>query len=736
MQTCTAHAIKQALFTLENRMQHRFRLNTIASLFVAGSATLAPHVFAAEPAELTGGQLMDTVVISGSRIAHPSQEVPASIDVVDSARIQDGQIRVNASEALAAVPGLVVQNRQNYAQDLQISSRGFGARSAFGVRGVKLISDGIPASMPDGQGQAATFNLDTAERIEVLRGPFSAIYGNHSGGVIQLFSRDGQNPPSVELNVTGGSFSTSKADLTAQGQAGGIGYVLDGSRFRTDGFRDHSAATREQAFGKITVKPNADSKLTIVANSLHQGNTQDPLGATWATFARDPRAGEIDTTDTQNPKRTFAERYNTRKSIDHQQIGATYEQSFGDDRLHVMVYGGNRDVIQYQAFSKFLQNQTVNGVLKHSGGVVDFQRQFYGIDTNWLHVNQLAGGKLSTTIGIDYGRSSDDRTGYENYIGDTYGLKGKLRRDEQDVVSSLDPYIQAEWQSGPWLLSAGLRYSKMKVSVNDRFLGNGNDSGSLEFSHTTPVLGLLYKLTPNVNVYASAARGFEAPTLNELFYSGTGGGFNFNLKPATSTNLEAGIKARVGNNTHVNAALFQIKTSDELVVDQSSGGRTSYRNASKTLRQGMEVSLDSTLPYGFTTKVALTSLHAVYDQAFGAVREGSRLPGVPSANLFAELAWKDTLDRFGAALESVASNQVYAEDSNSEKPAPGYTVFNARFNAKQNVGNWRFKEFVRLNNLFDKTYVGSVIVGDSNKRYYEAAPGRNWLLGVSAMYSF
>ena len=719
-------------------MQHRFRLNTIASLFVAGSATLAPHVFAAEAADLANGQLMDTVVVSGSRIAHPSQEVPASIDVVDSARIQDGQIRVNASEALAAVPGLVVQNRQNYAQDLQISSRGFGARSAFGVRGVKLISDGIPASMPDGQGQAATFNLDTAERIEVLRGPFSAIYGNHSGGVIQLFSKDGQNPPSVELNVTGGSFGTSKVDLTAQGQAGGIGYVLDGSRFRTDGFRDHSAATREQAFGKITVKPTADSKLTIVANSLHQGNTQDPLGATWATFARDPRAGEIDTTDTQNPKRTLAERYNTRKSIDHQQIGATYEQSFGDDRLHVMVYGGNRDVIQYQAFTKGFQAPA-----SHSGGVVDFQRQFYGIDTNWLHVNQLAGGKLSTTIGIDYGRSSDDRTGYENFIGNSFGVKGKLRRDEQDVVSSLDPYIQAEWQSGPWLLNAGLRYSKMKVAVDDHFLGNGNDSGSLEYSHTTPVLGLLYKLTPNVNVYASAARGFEAPTLNELFYSGKDSGFNFNLKPATSTNLEAGVKARINNNTHVNAAVFQIKTNDELVVDgkNSGNGRTSYINASKTLRQGMEVSLDSNLPYGFTTKVALSSLHAVYDQAFKTtsgttVREGSRLPGVPSANLFAELAWKDTLDRFGAALESVASNQVYAEDSNIEKPAPGYTVFNARFNAKQNVGNWRFKEFARLNNLFDKTYVGSVIVGDNNKRYYEAAPGRNWLLGVSAQYSF
>ncbi|MFM2085462.1 MAG: hypothetical protein RLZZ237_331 [Pseudomonadota bacterium] len=703
-------------------MQQRFRLNAIASLFFAGTA------FAADTPD---AQILDVVVVSGSRIEHPSREVPASIDVVDSARIQDGQIRVNASEALAAVPGLVVQNRQNYAQDLQISSRGFGARSAFGVRGVRLISDGIPATMPDGQGQAATFNLDTAERIEVLRGPFSAIYGNHSGGVIQLFSKDGQNPPSVELNLTGGSYGTSKVDIGAQGQAGGIGYVLDGSRFRTDGYRDHSAATREQAFGKITVKPNADSTLTIVANSLHQGNTQDPLGVTWATFARDPRAGEIDTTDTQNPKRTLADRYNTRKSIDHQQIGATYEQRFGDDRLHVTAYGGNRDVIQYQAFPKIVQNPP-----SQSGGMVDFKRNFYGLDTNWLHVNQLAGGKLSTTIGIDYGRSSDDRTGYENYIGNTFGLKGRLRRDEQDVVSSLDPYIQAEWQSGPWLLSAGLRHSKMKVEVSDHYLSNGDDSGSLQYSHTTPVLGLLYKINPDVNVYASAARGFEAPTLNELFYSGKGDGFNFNLKPSTSTNLEAGVKARVNNNTRINAAIFQINTNDELVVDFSSGGRTSYKNASKTLRQGMEVSLDSSLPYGFSSKVALTSLHAVYAQAYTNVASGSRVPGVPSANLFAELAWKDTLDHYGAALESVASNQVYAEDSNSDKPAPGYTVFNLRLNAKQSLGNWRFKQFARLNNLFDRTYVGSVIVGDSNKRYYEAAPGRNWLMGISAQYVF
>jgi iron complex outermembrane recepter protein len=710
--------------------QQYFRLNAIASLFAAGAAAFAPTAHAAD----ADGAPVDVVVVSGSRVEHASADLSAAIDVVDAERIHDGQMRVNLSESLVAVPGLVVQNRQNYAQDLQISSRGFGARSAFGVRGVRLIADGIPASMPDGQGQAATFNLDMAERIEVLRGPFSALYGNHSGGVIQLFTKEGQGAPSVELNVAAGSDNARKVDLNAQGKAGGVGYVLDASRFETDGFRDHSAATRDQSFAKITVNPSATSKLTLVANGLHQGDTQDALGVTWATFQRDPRAGETDPNDPQTPKRTFAERYNTRKSIDHQQIGATFEQAFGADRLHVTAYGGNRQVTQYQAFSK-----TFQAPVTHSGGVVDFDRDFRGVDVNWLNVSQVAGGKLSTTFGLDYGYSSDARQGFENFIGTTLGVKGALRRDEEDIVSSLDPYVQTEWQSGPWQLSAGLRHSSMEIEVKDHFIvaGNGNDSGKVNYSHTTPVLGALYKVSPKLHVYASAARGFEAPTLNELFYSSSTGGFNFNLKPAQSTHLETGVKALAGA-SRVNVAVFQARTTDELVVDSanSGNGRTAYKNASKTLRQGVELSLDSAWRHGFTTRLALTGLRAVYDQSFGSVLEGSRLPGVPSANAFAELAWKDASEHVGAGLEAIASGKAYAEDSNLEKPAPGYAVVNARVQLKQELGNWRFKQFARLNNLFDRTYVGSLIVGDSNKRYYEAAPGRNWMLGASAQYVF
>ena len=675
--------------------------------------------------------ILDPSVVTGSRSASPTFDLPYSVDGINREQINDGQLGINASEALSRVPGLVVQNRQNYAQDLQISSRGFGARSAFGVRGIKLIADGIPASTPDGQGQAATFNLDMAERIEVLRGPFSALYGNHSGGVVQLFTREGQGRPTLETTVSGGSDGTRKIDVNAQGEAGKIGYVIDASRFDTDGYRDHSAARRDQALAKLTMRPGADSRLTITASSLTQDDTQDPLGVTWNTFRRNPRAGEIDATDTQVPNRTLAERYNTRKSIDHQQGGAVFEQRFGADRLRVTAYVGKRQVIQYQAFSRGFQ-----APVTHSGGVVDFDRDFYGAEIQWMAVRQVAGGKLSTTAGLEYGRSTDDRQGFENFIGSQSGVKGALRRDEKDTLSNLDPYLQTEWAGGPWVLTAGLRRSSLKVDVDDRFLANGNDSGSVDYSRITPVFGALYKVSDKLNLYASAARGFETPTLNELFYSSGGGGFNFQLAPARSKHLELGAKAQLGDDTRINAALFQARTEDEMVVDNAGGGRTSYRNASATLRRGAEVSLESSLGAGFSARAAVTLLRATYQTGFGNVGAGKRLPGVPRANAFAELAWADPAGRLSAALETLVSSKIYAEDTNLETAAPGYAVVNARIQARQSVDGWRFKQFLRLNNVFDRKYVGSVIVGDTNRRYYEAAPGPQWMAGVSAEYTF
>ncbi|MFD2367173.1 TonB-dependent receptor family protein [Pseudoduganella sp. GCM10020061] len=680
-------------------------------------------LLAALPSALAAAQSVPpaTVVVTATRTPQPLLDVPAATDVVDMARVE-AQLRVNASEALASVPGVVALNRQNYAQDLQISSRGFGARSAFGVRGVRLLADGIPASMPDGQGQAATFNLDMAERIEVLRGPFSALYGNHAGGVIQLFTRDGAGRPTVEATIGGGSDGARKWDINAQGKPGALAYVLDASRFETDGYRDHSAATRDQAFAKLTPDLPVPGRLVITASSLRQKDSQDPLGVTWATFSRDPRAGETDPSDAEG--RTYARRYNTRKSIDHQQAGAAYEVEHGATRVHATVYGGNRKVVQYQSFSRaFLAPAS------HSGGVIDFDRDFYGAD---VHVTQRW-RRLAVTAGIAAERSTDARLGYENFEGNRLGVRGRLRRDETNTVESFDPYLQLEWRSGPWIVHSGLRHSHVSFGVADRFTTNGDDSGTVRYTRTTPVAGVLYKVAPALSLYASAARGFEAPTLNELFYA-PDGGFNFNLDAATSRHIEIGAKASPAPGTRVQAALFQAKTRDELVVESSTGGRTSYRNAARTSREGVELSADVRITRSWQARVSASAIHAVYEDGVGSVPAGSRLPGVPKAHGFAEIAWAG--DGLSAGVEAQASSRIYTEDTNRERPAPGYGVLNLRANATQQVGPWSFRQFVRVNNVFDHDYAGSVIVGEANRRYYEAAPDRNWMAGFTAAYRF
>ncbi|WP_068637161.1 TonB-dependent receptor family protein [Thauera butanivorans] len=677
--------------------------------------TLAATSAAAADAEQTLG----TVVITGSRVEASSFDMPYSIDAVQLGGAAEG-LRVNVSEVLGSVPGVVVQNRQNYAQDLQISVRGFGARAAFGVRGVKLIADGIPASNPDGQGQAATFNLDTAERIEVLRGPFATVYGNHAGGVIQLFSRDGKGAPRIRGSVYAGEHGTYKIGIGAEGEKNGVGFVLDASRFETDGERRYSAARRDQSFAKITLAPDEDSKLTLLFSSLHQPDTEDPLGVTWNTYKRDARGVE-----------PIALQYKTRKSIDHLQGGAVYERRFGEDRLQVQAYAGQRSVTQYQSIPVAAQANP-----RHAGGVVDFDREFHGIGARWIMQRGIGAGKLTLTTGVDYDRAEDDRQGYENFVGSTFGVKGRLRRDETNTVTSTDPYVQATWQQGGWDWSLGVRHSNVRFEVDDDYIvgPNGDDSGSVRYRKTTPAVGVLWRATPLLNFYASFGTGFETPTLGEIAYSNSGG-FNLGLKPSTSRQFELGLKAYVGERTRLNLAAFQIKTRDEIVSAGAIGGRTSYRNASKTLREGLELAVETEFTDRLSARGALTVMRAIYDESFNTVDSGNRIPGVPRVSAWGELAWKP-MAGLSTALEAVHRSAVEVNDSNTGKAAPSYTLLNLRLVAEQQSGPWTFSQLLRLDNVFDRKHIASVIVGDGNGRFYEPGPGRNVYGGVQASYRF
>lgn len=686
------------------------------------------------------GQQADTshtlapVVVTATRIEQGSADLPLSIDRIGRERIQQDTAMINLSEPLDGVPGIVVQNRQNYAQDLQVSSRGFGARSTFGVRGVRLYVDGIPATMPDGQGQTSNIDLVSAGRIEVLRGPFSALYGNSSGGVISIFTENGRPGFTLSPFAQAGSFGSSHFGLKASGQKDVTNYVLSASRFLTDGYREHSAARRDTGNAKLRVTPDADTSVTLVGNAVDMPDVQDPLGLTRRQMEADPRGAD-----------PSALAFNTRKSVRQRQLGVQYEKLIdGADTLDATLYGGQRATVQFQAIPAAAQAAPGS-----AGGVIDLGRRYGGLDLRWTRGTRLRGGPFKWTVGISYDNLDEDRRGYENFVGTTLGVQGRLRRDEANRVYNIDQYLQAQWEpDARWLLLAGIRHSDVRVSSEDHYIapGNGDDSGSVDYHVLTPVLGATLRLTHRLNLYASYGRGFETPTLNELSYRAPdagGSGFNFGLQPARSDNLEAGVKATLDAHLRATFAIFGIRTEDELTVLSNSGGRAVYQNAGTTHRRGAELSLEDKWRNGLGMLLAYSHLYAVYADDFcnGAcapatlVPTGNRIPGVPADTLFAVLSWEAPAYGFSGALEGKYAGKIYVDDRNSDAAA-SYFVASLRGGFEQKAGHWRIREFARIDNLAGRNYVGSVIVNESNGRFFEPAPGRSYLAGISAAHSW
>jgi iron complex outermembrane recepter protein len=717
---------------------------------LASGLALCGAAAAQQPSPATGAAPPDptlaTVTVTASPgVAQTLFDTPASVDVVSGQTLRNAQLQVNLSEALPRVPGLVVQNRQNYAQDLQISIRGFGARSTFGVRGLRLYADGIPATAPDGQGQVSHFDLASAERIEVLRGPFSALYGNASGGVISLFTADGGPDTVAEVSGAAGPDGMRRGTVQLSGAQGRLTYRLSGTRFETDGWRTHAAARRETFNAKLTLDGSEDResrgprdagrRWTFVLNRLDMPETQDPLGLTRAQWQQDARQG--------SPQ---ALQFDTRKSVGQFQGGAAMEQRLGGGRtLQLSAHAGERETVQFQAIPVAAQSSA-----SQPGGVIDLHRRYRGLDGRIIQRGRTPAGPYTLTAGLAYEATTDQRRGWENFAGATLGVQGSLRRDEENQASSLAPYAQGQWVLGEhFSATAGLRHSRIRMRSQDRYIqpGNPDDSGSVRYAATTPALGLVWHAREDVNLYVSYGRGFETPTLNELAYRADGtAGLNADLDAARSHHWELGAKAE-REDWSAQAALFHARTRDEIVVLANTGGRSSFQNAPGSRRSGLELAATGRLPAGFSVQFAATWIQATYEEDFltctgtpcltpaTRVDSGRRLPGIPPASLFAELAWRHAPWGFETALEFRAIGRVFVDDLNTDA-APGYGIAALRAGWQQRHGHWTFREFVRVDNLGDRRFAGSVIVNEGNRRYFEPSPGRQWLLGASAAYRF
>ena len=694
-------------------------------------ATLSGLMALAQGAAAQTSPALPEVTVRSTLVESPLEYSPASVTIVDGERVRDRQWQVNLSESLSTTPGLLLQNRQNYAQDLQLSIRGHGARSTFGVRGVQVFVDGIPATMPDGQGQTNNIDLQSVERIEVLRGPYSTLYGNASGGVINAYTERGEGRPRIDSSFAVGSNGQKRLGLKAQGEQSGVGYVVSASRYLTDGWRAQSAADKNMFNARLDTNPGDSGHLMLVANYVDV-DALAPGGVTPADGQANARAvaqGPID--------------YNMRKSMRQTQVGLSYDHRVdASNALRLMVYAGQRHITQYQSTPRAAQAPATS-----AGGVIDLGRDYGGMDLRWAHDTRLADSPFSLVAGLAVNVVEEDRQGYNNFLGSALGVKGALRRDERNTLNNADPYLQASWSFAPrWRLDAGLRWSNVKFESRDHYIapGNGDGSGDTRYRRWLPMLSLQHQISAATQVYASAGGGTETPTFNEISYRPGGlPGLNFGLQPATSRSLELGLRQRLDGDAlrgHWSAALFHTDTENEIVTADNTGGRATYRNAGRTRRQGAELGTQLQLARQWQLSGALTLLDAKLRDGFcnaagtSCVSAGKRIAGTARTQAALGLDWRPHGDwRLGADWRHVSA--IAANDSNSVE-APSYNVLGLSASHTRQWGAWKLNAFARVDNVTDKKYVGSVIVNEGNGRFYEAAPGRQWMAGISLGYQF
>lgn len=666
-------------------------------------------------------RVLDTITVTGHRV--PLTVFPGAVDVVDGDSLRSGQRRVNLSESIQRVPGFSVRDRGNYAQDLQIQSRGFGARSTFGIRGIRLVADGIPLTAADGQGQAASFPLDTLDTIEVLRGPLALQHGNAAGGALVGHS-DLDGEPFMGLDAWRDDRGAHRAAVRWDG-ADAIDdwrWRLAGSHFRTPGERPHAKAERHHGVAHVQWQPDASRRLRLTLNGLSQPWTQDPLGLTRTQWEADPRGGS-----------PVAELFDTRKQIDNHQLGVRWDHEVAAGRAWwLAAYGGMRAIEQFLAIPVLAQRAPTS-----AGGVVDVDRQEAGVEGGY----RWHGNRGSLAAGVDLAGLSEVRRGYENFVGDTLGVRGRLRRDEDNQVSSQAVFLVAEMRLGDGFNAlAGVRHVRSEFDSNDHYVapGNGDDSGRARYAENAVSLGVARDIGYG-EVFASVGHGFETPTVTELSYRPDGaGGLNLVLQPSRTRSVEAGMRLR-GHGHRVGVTGYRIEGRDEIVAASSFGGRASFANVGATRREGLEVGMDGRWGTHWRYAFAANWLRARFSEGFSYrvfsdgglqtrhVAAGNRMPGIPRAEARGELAWHGSDDRVQIGVEGRASGRVWADDRNTDH-APGYALVALRASWQPRRSGWH--GFARIDNLFGRDYVGSIIVNEGNDRFFEPGGTRTFTLGL------
>jgi iron complex outermembrane receptor protein len=611
---------------------------------------------------------------------------------------------------LGGIPGLFFQNRYNFAQDLRASIRGFGSRSSCGILGIKIIVDGIPETLPDGQGSVDGIDLGSASQISVIRGPASSLYGNASGGAILVETERGPAVPFVELRATHGEFDFNKLQFKAGGERGELNYLVNLSDTSTDGYRDHSEFENTQLNGRFEYQLSASSSLLTTLHYTDQPKANDPGGITEDAADDDP---------TQARDRNVL--FDAGEELEQTRIGLLYSTRLTEGReLEARVYHTDREFSNRLPFT--------------DGGAVKLDRTFVGGGLKYIISGMLGERRNRLLAGIDYDRQDDDRSRFDNL----QGVIGAQTFEQNELVTSLGAYLQNETRLSDSIeLTLGVRYDDIEFDVDDDFLSDGDDSGKVSLDEVSPMIGISLKYDETTTYYATISSSFETPTTTE-FANPAGGGFNQDLDPQESTNYEVGVKMRTGSHAF-EAALFHIDVDDELVPFEGPPPeeRTFFENAGSSTRDGLEIAYIRQLGAEFEFSAAYTYSDFEFDSFTdddGDVFDGKSIPGIPRDLLHLGLTWFG--DRgYYVTWDTTYTGELYADNANDVE-VDGYSVSNLRLGYNGFYESLESSAFIGVNNVFDEEYSGNVRINAFGGRYFEPAPDLNAYIGVSLRKRF
>lgn len=629
--------------------------------------------------------------------------MPASVTSVDLKNTNQFISHSDLSESLIQVPGLFTLDGQNYAQDLRISLRGFGARSAFGIRGIKLIVDGIPETTPDGQGQLDNISVIDITSIEVLQGTSSSQYGNASGGLIEISTFE-TDPYKLKAALRAGSYGLQEYHLSTSQDLNGTVVQLSGTHQRSTGYREHSRLRQTNFLGKLSHQWTKSS-LTFLASLLDSPLAEDPGGINLEQATDAPRSA-----------RDRNVSFNAGEGITHWKTSLRYQ--------HQLTEHFDLDA------RTFYSKRSFDGRLPFaSGGAIDLNRNYGGLMTQLNHKLTTASGINKIGFGIEYLSQRDNRDRFVNNNGE----RGDITLSQLEKFDVLGLYLIDQWSNERWTLKGSIRYDKNSIGVEDSFTVNGDDSGSRSLNAMNYSLGVLYNFNELHSIFSNYSTSFETPTLSELSSNPSGvGGFNEELSPMRAKTLELGVKGLIKDVLSYSATIFNISSDDELIPFElaDSPGRTFFRNAGSTSRKGIEM----TLSLNLTKDLNLQSSYGYSNFKFeeyvvdGNDLSGNSLPGIPKHSLASSIVWRPGNSFFKLSGQSFST--IYVRDDNSVG-VNGYSIYNLRLGHELKTNTSSFSPFIAISNLGSSQYFDNLRLNAFGSRFYEPAASINWQLGVT-----